>query len=117
MIDLLFKYGSILAPVLVGLYAGLLGLLATSSLQAHVVYLHKIQMIDEVKHTSRSDLGAAVSVMEWRTKNGVTREAFLKTGLHGVVMGNPVITMAVMRIFEAANSSFNDAKEEKVYSR
>ena len=41
---LVFKYTSISAAVLVGLYAGLLGLLTTSSFQAHVVYLHKIQM-------------------------------------------------------------------------
>lgn len=60
---------------------------------------------EEVKFKSRTDLGAAGSVMEWRTKNGVIREEILKTGLHDVVMGNAVITMAVMRIFEAAGPS------------
>ena len=44
MVHLLFKYASISAAVLVGLYASLLGLLTTSFFQAHVVYLHKIQM-------------------------------------------------------------------------
>lgn len=44
MAHLLFKYVSISAAVLIGLYAGLLGLLTTSFFQAHVVYLHKIQM-------------------------------------------------------------------------
>lgn len=44
MIHLLFKYDSVSAALLVGLYAALLGLLATSFFQAHVVYLHKIQM-------------------------------------------------------------------------
>jgi abhydrolase domain-containing protein 12 len=44
--------------------------------------------------------------MEWRTEIGVIREEILKTGLHDVVMGNPVITMAVMRIFAAADPSF-----------
>ena len=58
------------------------------------------------KSESKKDLGAAGSVMEWRTENGVIREEILKTGLHDVVMGNPVITMAVMRIFEAADPSF-----------
>lgn len=62
--------------------------------------------LDEVKHKSKTDLGAAGSVMEWRTQNGIIREEILKTGLHDVVMGNPVITMAVMRIFEAADPSF-----------
>lgn len=61
--------------------------------------------LEEVKFKSRTDLGAAGSVMEWRTKNGVIREEILKTGLHDVVMGNAVITMAVMRIFEAAGPS------------
>lgn len=58
--------------------------------------------LDGVKHKSKRDLSAAGSVMEWRTQNGIIREEILKTGLHDVVMGNPVITLAVMRIFEAA---------------
>jgi abhydrolase domain-containing protein 12 len=62
--------------------------------------------LEEVKYRSKTDLGAAGSVMEWRTENGVIREEILKTGLHDVVMGYPVITMAVMRIFEAADPSF-----------
>lgn len=62
--------------------------------------------LDEMKYKSKTDLGAAGSVMEWRTQNGVIREEILKTGLHDAVMGNPVITMAVMRICEAADPSF-----------
>lgn len=42
---------------------------------------------EEAKHESQRDLGAAESVMEWRTKNGVIRVEILKTGLHDVVMG------------------------------
>jgi abhydrolase domain-containing protein 12 len=57
------------------------------------------------KLESKVDLGAAGSVMEWRTDNGVIREEILKTGLHDVVMGYPVITMAVMRSFKAADPS------------
>lgn len=63
--------------------------------------------LDEVKYKSKTDLGAAGSVMEWRTKNGVIREEILKTGLHDVVMGDPVIAMAVMRIFEGADHLSN----------
>jgi abhydrolase domain-containing protein 12 len=58
------------------------------------------------KLESKVDLGAAGSVMEWRTDNGVIREEILKTGLHDVVMGYPVITMAVMRSFGAVDPSF-----------
>ncbi|MCJ1393767.1 hypothetical protein MMC18_006643 [Xylographa bjoerkii] len=63
--------------------------------------------LEEKKSKSKTDLGAAGSVMEWCTEYGVIREEILKTGLHDVVMGNPVITMAVMRIFEAADPSFS----------
>jgi hypothetical protein len=44
--------------------------------------------------------------MEWQTDHGVIREEILKMGLHDVVMGYPVITMAVMRHFEDAESYF-----------
>jgi abhydrolase domain-containing protein 12 len=44
MVNPLLKYASISAAVLVALYASLLGLLTTSWFQAHVVYLHRIQM-------------------------------------------------------------------------
>ena len=62
--------------------------------------------LEKIKHKSKTDLGAAGSVMEWRTENGVIREEIMKYGLHDVIMGNPVITMAVMRIFEAADPFF-----------
>ena len=68
---------------------------------------------DDVKHNSKTDLGAEGSVVEWRTKNGVIREEILKIGLHDVVMGDPVITMAVMRIFEAADPSFKLCRGDK----
>ena len=62
--------------------------------------------LEEKKLESKKDLGAAGTVMEWRTENGVIREEILKTGLHDVIMGYPIITMAVMRIFQAADPSF-----------
>ncbi|KAI9754430.1 MAG: Golgi apyrase [Chaenotheca gracillima] len=61
---------------------------------------------EERKSESKTDLGAAGSVVEWRTENGVIREEILKTGLHDVIMGYPIITMAVMRMFGAADPSF-----------
>ncbi|CAI7627574.1 unnamed protein product [Penicillium glandicola] len=62
--------------------------------------------LEQKKLDSRADLGAAGSMMEWRTENGVIREEILKTGLHDVIMGYPIVTMAVMRFFEAADPSF-----------
>ena len=53
----------------------------------------------KAKSDLKKDLGPAGSIVEWRTKGGIIREEILKTGLHDVIMGNPVITMAVMRIF------------------
>ena len=40
----ILKYASVIAAISVGLYACLLGLLTLPAFQAHVVYLHKIQM-------------------------------------------------------------------------
>lgn len=62
--------------------------------------------LEEKKLESRKDLGAAGSVMEWRTEIGIIREEILKTGLHDVIMGYPIITMAVMRIFQETDPSF-----------
>ena len=63
--------------------------------------------LEEIKYKARIDLGAAGSVMKWQTKNGLIREELLKTGLHDVVMGNPVISLAVMRIYHAVDPLFN----------
>ena len=54
---------------------------------------------EEVKYGLKRDLGAAGFAVEWRTKYGIMKEEILKTGLHDAIMGYPVITMAVMRIF------------------
>ncbi|CAG8354225.1 unnamed protein product [Penicillium salamii] len=62
--------------------------------------------LEQKKLDSRRDLGAAGSVMEWNTQNGNIREEIVKTGLHDVVMGYPIISMAVMRFFAAADPSF-----------
>lgn len=43
-VKLTLKYASISTAVVVGIYAAFLGLLTTSSFQAHIVYPHKIQM-------------------------------------------------------------------------
>ncbi|KAL9019252.1 MAG: hypothetical protein Q9180_008693 [Flavoplaca navasiana] len=59
------------------------------------------------KSQSMTDLGAAGSIIEWKTQNGIVREEILKTGLHDVIMGNAVVTMAVMRIFADSKSSLD----------
>ena len=57
--------------------------------------------LEQTKLHTKLDLGAAGSNLEWEIGNGVIREIILKTGLHDVIMGYPVISMAVMRCFEA----------------
>jgi abhydrolase domain-containing protein 12 len=71
------------------------------------IFWHAVDL-EVRKLESKVDLGAAGSVMEWRTEYGVIREEILKTGLHDVIMGYPVITMAVMRSFEAVDPSFTN---------
>ena len=60
--------------------------------------------LEATKFDTKTHLGAAGSLTEWRTDNGVIREEIPKTGLHDVIMGNVIITMAVMRIFATASS-------------
>ena len=62
--------------------------------------------LENKKNESKTDLGAAGSFMEWRTEDGVIREEILKHGLHDVIMGYPIITLAVMRIFTSTDPSF-----------
>ncbi|KAM5475149.1 putative acylglycerol lipase [Microsporum audouinii] len=62
--------------------------------------------LDLKKAAEKIDNIAAGSVMEWRTENGVIREQILKTGLHDVIMGYPVISVEVMRILTASDPSF-----------
>ncbi|KAJ6073003.1 hypothetical protein N7467_011088 [Penicillium canescens] len=62
--------------------------------------------LEQKKLDSKAELGAAGSIMEWKTDNGVIQEEILKTGLHDVIMGYPVVTRAVMRMFEAVDPSF-----------
>ena len=59
-----------------------------------------LEELDKAKLKLKKDIGAAGSVVEWRTSHGVIREEILKHGLHDVIMGNPIITLAVMRIFD-----------------
>jgi abhydrolase domain-containing protein 12 len=64
--------------------------------------------LDRKKAEMQVDLGAAGTIMEWRTEHGMIREEILKSGLHDVIMGYPIITMAVMRHFQAADPSFTE---------
>jgi len=52
----------------------------------------------QAKLERRLDLGAGGTSMIWTTETGIIREQILKTGLHDVIMGNPIVTLAVMRI-------------------
>ncbi|KAI5244159.1 alpha/beta-hydrolase [Aureobasidium subglaciale] len=54
--------------------------------------------LELLKSKSRVDSGPAGSIVEWKTENGVIREEILKYGLHDVIMGNPIVTLAVMRM-------------------
>lgn len=54
--------------------------------------------LEQLKAKVRVDNGPAGSVVEWKTDHGIIREEILKYGLHDVIMGNPVVTLAVMRM-------------------
>ncbi len=61
--------------------------------------------LDQLKSESKVDLGYAGTVVEWKTEHGIIREEILKYGLHDVIMGNPIVTLAVMRIFDGSAQS------------
>jgi abhydrolase domain-containing protein 12 len=54
-----------------------------------------------LKAKARVDNGPAGSVVEWKTDHGIIREEILKYGLHDVLMGNPIVTLAVMRMLSS----------------
>jgi abhydrolase domain-containing protein 12 len=75
----------------------------TRNLSSHAVNItHNNQKdfcpIDRSEEICHTTLGEGGSVQELRTRYGVVREEILKYGLHDVIMGYPVITMAVMRM-------------------
>jgi abhydrolase domain-containing protein 12 len=57
--------------------------------------------LEVLKAKARVDNGPAGSVVEWKTGHGIIREEILKYGLHDVIMGNPVVTIAVMRMLSS----------------
>lgn len=57
-------------------------------------------------HKPKRDLGPGGSVLEWRSTKGVLREEILKYGLHDKVMSWPVVSLAVLRAFQAADPGF-----------
>ena len=62
--------------------------------------------LEQEKAEGRRELGAAGTSMEWKTTHGIIREEILETGLHDVIMGYPIVTMAIMRFFEDMDPSF-----------
>jgi abhydrolase domain-containing protein 12 len=59
--------------------------------------------LELLKAKLRIDNGPAGSVVEWKTDHGVIREEILKYGLHDVIMGNPVVTLAVTRMLNSGD--------------
>lgn len=68
---------------------------------------HEIGQDDvaEWKSNQGQAIGHAGHEANWRTHHGVISEYLLKYGLHDVVMGAPIVTLAAMRIFDGANVS------------
>ena len=61
----------------------------------------KRDALDVWKAEARQDLGAAGLVTRWQTENGLVSEHIVKYGLRDVITGNPIVTLAAMRIFES----------------
>ena len=59
----------------------------------------------DLQPSKKQDLGSGGFLFERKTPDGFVREKILKTGLHDVIMGNTVVTEAVIRTLEDAQSS------------
>ncbi|GAB7333065.1 hypothetical protein MBLNU13_g04747t1 [Cladosporium sp. NU13] len=60
-------------------------------------------LVSTWKTEEGQDIGAAGRVAQWRTEQSVISEYLLKYGLHDVIMGSPIVSLAAMDIFEAEN--------------
>lgn len=60
----------------------------------------KRKELENWRKDARQDLGAAGVVTRWRSEYGLVSEHILRYGLHDVIMGNPIVTLAAMRLFE-----------------
>jgi abhydrolase domain-containing protein 12 len=78
----------------------------TSTLFSHAVNATSDSGVEDSRVRSwkleeGQDLGAAGRVAHWRTDHGVVSEYILRYGVHDVIMGGPVVSLAAMDIFEA----------------
>ncbi|CAK4033063.1 alpha beta-hydrolase [Lecanosticta acicola] len=69
---------------------------ANATLPAEISYGE----LETRKQKARIDLGQAGSIVEWQAPHGIIREQILTHGLHDVIMGTPIVSLAVMRIFQ-----------------
>jgi len=80
----------------------------TPTLFSHAVNASSSDGVDQSrvsawKTEEGQDIGAAGRVAQWRTQQGVISEYLLKYGLHDVIMGSSIVSLAAMDIFEAGN--------------
>lgn len=80
----------------------------TPMLFSHAVNASTIDGVEQSrvstwKAEEGQDVGAAGRVAQWHTEQGVVSEYLLRYGLHDVIMGSPIVSLAVMDIFEAGN--------------
>jgi abhydrolase domain-containing protein 12 len=78
----------------------------TSTLFLHAVNATSVGGVADARVRSwkleeGQDLGAAGREGRWRTEHGVISETILRYGVHDVIMGGPIVSLAAMEIFEA----------------
>lgn len=77
----------------------------TPTLFSHAINATSANGVDDTRVRSwkldeGQDIGAAGRVAKWHTEQGTISEYLLRYGLHDVVMGNPIVTLAAMDIFD-----------------
>ena len=61
--------------------------------------------LQEEKESKKRPLGAGGWTVEHRTPHGVLREQIVKHGLHDMIMGYPVVSLAILKAFEGVMES------------
>lgn len=62
--------------------------------------------LEKEKEAKKTMLGEGGWFIEWPTEKGLIRQDILKYGVHDKIMAYPVVAMAVLRAFQAADPNF-----------
>ncbi|ROV96543.1 hypothetical protein VMCG_07750 [Cytospora schulzeri] len=64
------------------------------------------EAFEEEKEKKKTRLGEGGWFVEWRTEKGLIRQDMAKYGVHDKIMSHPIVSMAVLRVFQSVDPQF-----------